>query len=204
MPVPRIRQAFLKFARAHPLFDGRHCALLVTDCTASTVELTCQISVTNGMDVIQATSDVREAMVEFIFKSRQQAAVDGATSGQGSGGSSATIIDDPANISQHRSYSPPPPPLTKEDMKLGDGSKTYQTYTSVDYKEMQKYGDKNATAAVTATGRSLQLDHVQVDVDDPAPNGNGLTRRSVRDMDGGSTLPIEWATTMAEMNLVEK
>ncbi|KAG0053141.1 hypothetical protein BGZ83_001613 [Gryganskiella cystojenkinii] len=69
--VPRIRQVFLKFARAHPLYDGRHCSLLVTDCTSSTIILTCQISVRNAMDVMQVTSDVREAMVEFISKAVQ-------------------------------------------------------------------------------------------------------------------------------------
>ncbi|KAG0302572.1 hypothetical protein BGZ98_007395 [Dissophora globulifera] len=208
IPVPRIRQAFLKFARAHPLFDGRHCALLVTGCTTSTVELTCQISVANAMDVIQTTSDVREAMVEFIFKSRQQVGVDKPGSAQESGDSSATAINGPANLSRYRSYSPPPPPLSKEDMKMGDGSKTYHTYSSVNYKEVQKYNDKDTAAAATATGRSLQPDHVQVNVDDPALNGNGLTRRSFRDTDrdtdGGSTLPKERSPVVAEINLAEK
>ncbi|KAG0036534.1 hypothetical protein BGZ82_004100, partial [Podila clonocystis] len=69
VPIPRIRQAFLKFARSHPLYDGRHVALLVTDCTSTTIQLTCQVSVKNAMDVLQVTSDVREALVEYLAKS---------------------------------------------------------------------------------------------------------------------------------------
>ncbi|KAF8930543.1 hypothetical protein BGZ58_008181 [Dissophora ornata] len=154
--VPRVRQAFLKFARAHPLFDGRHCALLVTDCTSSIIELTCQISVANAMDVMQTTSDVREAMVEFIAKGHKQANVVGAASLP------------PATAGMTGNYgtpnSPLLPPLTKEDEKMGGGSKTYQTCSSIIDKDVSSPEEKSVDST-TAAG-SMQQDQVRVNVDE--------------------------------------
>jgi hypothetical protein len=167
-----MRQAFLKFARAHPLFDGRHCALLVTDCSSSTVELTCQISVANAMDVAQVTSDVREAMVEFIAKEFETMAEYGTIkrpSVNGANGDSDT----------NGSCIPMPlPPLTKEDEKMGEGSKTYHTYSCASSK-----GAPNFAIAATTTALDLRPEHVRVNVDETGVDGAGLTRRSVRDAD---------------------
>ncbi|KAG0008977.1 hypothetical protein BGZ80_002858, partial [Entomortierella chlamydospora] len=66
------------------------------------------------MDVIQVTSDVREAMVEFI--ARKGDGVDIYVNSPGSGGTT-----------QHCSLLPP---LTKEDERMGDGSKVYQSCPS--------------------------------------------------------------------------
>ncbi|KAF9381524.1 hypothetical protein CPB97_007712 [Podila verticillata] len=118
--IPRIRQAFLKFARNHPLYDGRHVALLVTDCTSSTIQLTCQISVKNAVEVMQVTSDVREAMVEYLAKSRTEA-IDSM-----SGLSSATVGVDLQDL---HVPSTPPLPLSKEDEKMGKGSKLYASHS---------------------------------------------------------------------------
>ncbi|KAF9365253.1 hypothetical protein BGX34_010730 [Mortierella sp. NVP85] len=176
--IPRVRQAFLKFARAHPMFDGRHCALLVTNCSAETIELTCQVSVANALEVIQVTSDVREAMVEVIAKGRHLAleatgSIRSQSGGDGKG-------DEPC-----RSGSPPPPPLSKEDQKMGDGSKMYHTYSSTNGKVPCSV-EKTALAVATAD-QLQQSDYIQVRVEEPAPNRDGLTRRSIREMNGGIT-----------------
>ncbi|KAG0203858.1 hypothetical protein BGX28_004028 [Mortierella sp. GBA30] len=123
--VPRIRQAFRKFARAHPLYDDRHCALLVSDCTSSTIQLTCQISVRNALDVVQVTSDVREAMVEFIAQGKHL--------GSGVLNSAPTTLNRSSVTSTMMYFDSekPLPPLSKEDEKMGEGSKTYKTYSSV-------------------------------------------------------------------------
>ncbi|KAF9539544.1 hypothetical protein EC957_005307 [Mortierella hygrophila] len=134
--IPRIRQYFLRFARAHPLYDGRHCSLLVTDCTLGTIELTCQVSVSNAMDVMQVSSDIREAMVEFIARSRLEVSTTGTSpasirrlanlgddlvGGAGGSGGEENVVNEHGEIVQA-----PPPPLTTEDVKMGSGSKTYQ------------------------------------------------------------------------------
>ncbi|KAF9153606.1 hypothetical protein BG015_003040 [Linnemannia schmuckeri] len=141
--IPRIRQYFLRFARAHPLYDGRHCSLLVTDCTLGTIELTCQISVANAMDVMQVSSDIREAMVEFIARSRLEVSTTGTSptsirglanlradlvggglagvEGAGGSGGGENVVNEHGEIVQA-----PPPPLTTEDVKMGSGSKAYQ------------------------------------------------------------------------------
>lgn len=138
--IPRIRQYFLRFARAHPLYDGRHCSLLVTDCTLGTIELTCQVSVSNAMDVMQVSSDIREAMVEFIARSRLEVSTTGTSSASirgvanlgddlvasagglaGVSGGGENVVNEHGEIVQA-----PPPPLTTEDVKMGSGSKTYQ------------------------------------------------------------------------------
>ena len=231
--VPRIRQYFLKFARSHPLYDGRHCALLVTDSSVSTITLTCQISVANAMDVIQVTSDIREAMVEFIAKKATISTIPevkvSADSTQNNPSPSKTITtatSPPADKTTptlallgldwsghgkkspetHHTLpgeggvvgggsppSPPLPPLTKEDEKMGEGSRMYQTYSSVSSNEIvaktaggsfrEKSIDPSATStAVSSTGSK---DHVQVDVDGSEQNmpTSGLTRRSIRDTD---------------------
>ncbi|KAF9963633.1 hypothetical protein BGZ65_001710 [Modicella reniformis] len=184
LSVPRVRQAFLKFARAHPLYDGRHCALLVTDCSSSTIELTCQISVANAMDVIQVTSDVREAMVEFIAKGRHQVNEEGTGSlhsrprdtGEGSGNE------------QCRSESPSLPPLTKEDEKLGEGSKRYQTCSSIRGKEAPRSAEK--TAVAIATAGNLQPDYIRVNVEEPSPNRDGVTKSDVPGQDATANAAV--------------
>lgn len=122
MSIPRIRQAFLKFARNHPLYDGRHVALLVTDCSSTTIQLTCQVSVKNAVDVMQVTSDVREALVEYLAKTT--AGVAGSLSGSSvaAAGVGAALQDLHAPIT-------PPLPLTKEDEKMGGGSKLYASHS---------------------------------------------------------------------------
>ncbi|KAH7055199.1 Mechanosensitive ion channel-domain-containing protein [Linnemannia elongata] len=128
--IPRIRQYFLRFARAHPLYDGRHCSLLVTDCTLGTIELTCQVSVSNAMDVMQVSSDIREAMVEFIARSKLEVSTTGtspasirglANLGDDLVGGGEKVVNEHGEIVEA-----PPPPLTTEDVKMGSGSKTYQ------------------------------------------------------------------------------
>ncbi|KAF9430865.1 hypothetical protein BGZ94_003038 [Podila epigama] len=114
--IPRVRQAFLKFARGHPLYDGRHAALLVTDCSTSSIQLTCQISVKSATEVLQVTSDVREALVEFVARHRAGLAI-----GSLSGSSSAAA----AIMPELQEPTTPPLPLSKEDEKMGDGSKLY-------------------------------------------------------------------------------
>ncbi|KAG0016132.1 hypothetical protein BGZ81_011374 [Podila clonocystis] len=118
--IPRIRQAFLKFARSHPLYDGRHVALLVTDCSSTTIQLTCQVSVKNAMDVLQVTSDVREALVEYLAKNTKGMA--GSLSGSMSAAVGAALQDMHVPIT-------PPLPLTKEDEKMGQGSKLYASHS---------------------------------------------------------------------------
>ncbi|KAI7831539.1 Mechanosensitive ion channel-domain-containing protein [Gamsiella multidivaricata] len=190
--VPRVRQAFLKFARAHPLFDGRHCALLVTDCTAGTIELTCQISVANAMQVMQVTSDVREAMVEFIAKGPKQGfgtvtstPIGGLGKGDGDGSCSLSL-----------------PPLTKEDEKMGGGSKMYQTNFCVSVRETFDSAEKPVSA--TTNARDMQSDHVQVNVDGSIFSGDGLTRRSVRDTDPSAHNSAAPMVAVSNASLSEK
>ncbi|KAF9199146.1 hypothetical protein BGZ49_010772 [Haplosporangium sp. Z 27] len=186
LSVPRVRQAFLKFARAHPKYDGRHVALLVSGCTSSTIELTCQISVANAMDVIQVTSDVREAMVEFIAKqsTAATATISALSLGDGGDGSSGSTV---------KLHSPPLPPLTKEDEKMGNGSKAYQTCSSANSINVNSTLEKNnPTASEKPTAKTTALrptpDFVRVNLEEPALGGtsNGLTRRSARDTETGS------------------
>lgn len=239
MSVPRIRQFFLKIARGHPLFDGRHCALLVTDCSVSTVTLTCQISVGNAMDVLQVTSDIREAMVEFIAKKTSISAISdtkslpdsaqsvpsstkttvtpspadtttptmallglGWSGSKGNGKNSPDTLhtlpgDGGVEVREGSPPSPPLPPLTEEDERMGEGSRMYQTCSSISSNEIaakaaagsirEKPVDPTATStAVSSTNK----DHVQVDVDGGGTNMSisGLTRRSVRDTDPGEAV----------------
>ncbi|KAF9113657.1 hypothetical protein BGX27_001074 [Mortierella sp. AM989] len=186
LSVPRIRQAFLKFAREHPKFDGRHVALLVTNCTSSTIELTCQVSVANALDVVQVTSDVREAMVEFIAKAHQQGEGDGITSMLLGGKDNYKVCSD----------SSPLLPLSKEDEKMGDGSKIYQSSPSVASHNISSTLEKNhSTENPTAKTTALRAtpDFVRVNVEEPTLNGasngggsGGLTRRSVRETENGT------------------
>ncbi|KAF9300396.1 hypothetical protein BGZ74_007940 [Mortierella antarctica] len=120
--IPRIRQAFLKFARNHPLYDGRHVALLVTDCSSTTIQLTCQVSVKNAVDVMQVTSDVREALVEYLAKTT--AGMAGSLSG-----SSVAAVGVGAALQDLHAPITPPLPLTKEDEKMGGGSKLYASHS---------------------------------------------------------------------------
>ncbi|KAF9919912.1 hypothetical protein FBU30_010369 [Linnemannia zychae] len=190
--IPRIRQHFLQFARAHPHFDGRHCSLLVTDCSMETIELTCQISVSNAIDVMQVSSDIREAMVEFIARSRVE---------QTSTGISSTSIKGLANlgdnlvvggaaplniVNEYGEIVPaPPPPLTTEDVKMGSGSKLYQTVSSTTGKDA--VNEPEVEKPVSGTTTALKVgprDHIQVTVEDTdGPNSinhsSGLTRRTV-------------------------
>ncbi|KAG0240978.1 Mechanosensitive ion channel-domain-containing protein [Mortierella sp. GBAus27b] len=152
--IPRVRQAFLKFARAHPLYDGRHCALLVSNCTATTIELTCQLSVSNAMKVVQVTSDVREAMVEFISKARQSA--DGTVRSQGGAAGKRDSL----------------PPLTKEDEKMGGGSKTYQTCSSVRATGPDALEKAVVAIAAANQGQQAQPDYVRVNLEVPSPTEN--------------------------------
>ncbi|KAF8969757.1 hypothetical protein BGZ46_010635 [Entomortierella lignicola] len=188
LSVPRVRQAFLKFAREHPKYDGRHVALLVSGCTSSTIELTCQISVANAMDVIQVTSDVREAMVEFIAKqsvaATATATISALSLGDGGDGSSGSTV---------KSHTPPLPPLTQEDEKMGNGSKAYQTCSSTNSINVNSTLEKNyPTASEKPTAKTTALrptpDFVRVILEEPALGGasNGLTRRSARDTETGS------------------
>lgn len=94
--------------------------MLVTDCTSSTIQLTCQISVKNAVEVMQVTSDVREAMVEYLAKSHAEAI------GSISGLSSATVGVDLQDL---HAPTTPPLPLTKEDEKMGGGSKLYASHS---------------------------------------------------------------------------
>ncbi|KAK3845038.1 MAG: Mechanosensitive ion channel-domain-containing protein [Linnemannia gamsii] len=199
--VPRIRQYFLRFARAHPLYDGRHCSLLVTDCTLGTIELTCQVSVANAMDVMQISSDVREAMVEFIARSKLELSATGTSSasmrglanlvedlgGVGGGdGGQANVVNEHGEIVQA-----PPPPLTTEDVKMGSGSKLYQQIplitTGKDIVDKDEVNEKPVSGKTTALS-VVKRDHIQVTVEDvdsdggiATTNGNGagLTRRAV-------------------------
>ncbi|KAF9978296.1 hypothetical protein BGZ75_010082 [Mortierella antarctica] len=159
--VPHIRQAFLKFARAHPMFDGRHCALLMTDCTSSTIELTCQISVGNAMDVIQVTSDVREAMVEVIASRQKLVPI------ASPGAVSRTSVDAKFLESEERPVPTVLPPLTKEDEKMGEGSKTYQSYSSVSGRHMAM-NNHSALAMASSTAVNSTADHVRVNVEESA------------------------------------
>ncbi|KAF9130614.1 hypothetical protein BGW39_002844 [Mortierella sp. 14UC] len=199
--VPRIRQYFLRFARAHPLYDGRHCSLLVTDCTLGTIELTCQISVANAMDVMQVSSDIREAMVEFIARSRLELSTTGTSSASirglanlgedlagsvGGVGGQASVVNEHGEIVQA-----PPPPLTTEDVKMGSGSKLYQqTGSSTTGKDVVGGDDELEEKPVSGTTTALNIarrDHIQVTVEDAdsvgatTTNGQntGLTRRAV-------------------------
>ncbi|KAF9089766.1 hypothetical protein BGX23_006458 [Mortierella sp. AD031] len=215
--VPRIRQYFLKFARAHPLYDGRHCSLFVTDCTMGTIELTCQVSVANAMDVIQVSSDIREAMVELIARTRleqsttgnslasirglaQLGDVVGNVGGTGTGDGIGNGIDlgistiGTENIvnGQGEIVQAPPPPLTTEDVKMGSGSKTYQTYSSTTGKDVsaedaeEETVEKAVSGTTTAVNVAPTRDHIQVTVDyvdagrhSNGEAGTGLTRRTV-------------------------
>ncbi|CAO3568063.1 unnamed protein product [Mortierella alpina] len=156
--VPHLRQAFLKFARAHPMFDGRHCALLVTNCTSSTIELTCQISVGNAMDVIQVTSDVREAMVEVIA-SRQNVIPIASP-----GAVSRTSVDAKFYESEERPVPIVLPPLSQEDEKMGGGSKTYQSFSSASGRDMTSHNSALAIASSPPVNPSA--DHVRVNVEE--------------------------------------
>ncbi|KAF9344759.1 hypothetical protein BGX26_003943 [Mortierella sp. AD094] len=186
MSIPRIRQAFLRFARAHPRFDGRHTALLVSSCTSSTIELTGQISVASAMDVIQVTSDVREAMVEFIAKASRQ-------------GDGVDIYSNSSGSNDTRSQSPPLPPLTKEDEKMGEGSKAYQPSSSAGAVNVSDTLTSSEKPTATTTALKATPDFVRVDVGDPTPNetssnngyGGGLTRRSVRDTENGGPTNVD-------------
>ncbi|KAF9192688.1 hypothetical protein BGZ51_005077 [Haplosporangium sp. Z 767] len=167
--VPHIRQAFLKFARAHPLFDGRHCALLVTDCTDRTIELTCQISVKNAVNVIQITSDVREAMVEFIAKGHQHQT---EVTPEGTQSRIAMSVRGSEGYDCGSSLSVPPP-LTKEDEKMGGGSKVYRQ-TCV----KEKMGVPESVALALETSAVLNAgsaDHVKVTVEASTPNSDRNT-----------------------------
>ncbi|KAG0253858.1 hypothetical protein BG011_006120 [Mortierella polycephala] len=192
--VPRIRQAFLKFARAHPMFDGRHCALLVTDCTDKTIELTCQISVRNAMNVIQITSDVREAMVEFIAKGHQQQTEVKLEGTQ----SRMTMSDRGSEGYDCGSSSSTPPPLTEEDEKMGGGSKVYHQTCR---KEKMGVPESVALAlepsAVHNTGSS---DHIKVTVEGPTPNSN----KNTLDRDTGQPDAVVPQLRMSEAQLSEK
>lgn len=230
--VPRVRQAFLRFARAHPLYDGRHCSLLVTDCSASTITLTCQVSVANAMDVIQVTSDIREAMVEFIAKKvatlgsdkdsthdipplpstattkpsqvTQTIALLGLGLSVGSGEKNQPLATDPPITEPPPS--PPLPPLTQEDRKMGEGSRMYMTCSSfctnndVDVAAgiFEKKIDPSATS--TAVSPTTLRDYVEVDVDGSGGGSGGssnnmamtgLTRRSIREaVPGEAVVPV--------------
>ncbi|KAF9993988.1 hypothetical protein BGZ79_001304, partial [Entomortierella chlamydospora] len=132
------------------------------------------------MDVIQVTSDVREAMVEFI--ARKGDGVDIYVNSPGSGGTT-----------QHCSLLPP---LTKEDERMGDGSKVYQSCPSPSAVSVSNTLTGSGKPTATTTALKTTPDFVRVDVGEPTPNGTssnnahggGLTRRSVRDTeDGGPT-----------------
>ncbi|KAG0261322.1 hypothetical protein BGZ95_004253 [Linnemannia exigua] len=199
--VPRIRQYFLRFARAHPLYDGRHCSLLVTDCTLGTIELTCQVSVANAMDVMQISSDVREAMVEFIARSKLELSTTGTSPASirglanlaedlgaigGGDAGQANIVNEHGEIVQA-----PPPPLTTEDVKMGSGSKLYKqaclNTPGKDIVDRDEVDEKPVSGKTTALSVARR-DHIQVTVEDvdsvegnATTNGNGasLTRRAV-------------------------
>ncbi|KAG0281663.1 hypothetical protein BGZ96_001060 [Linnemannia gamsii] len=191
--VPRIRQYFLRFARAHPLYDGRHCSLLVTDCTVATIELTCQVSVSNAMDVMQVASDIREAMVEFIARSRLEVSttgkspasirglanlgndLGGSAGGSKIGGGGENILNDLGEIVEA-----PPPPLTTEDVKMGSGSKAYLKVSplkdkgAVDKVEVAEVEKEKPVSGMTtalnvgpgSAAVESRRDHIQVTVDD--------------------------------------
>ncbi|KAF9565968.1 hypothetical protein EC968_003967 [Mortierella alpina] len=163
--VPHLRQAFLKFARAHPMFDGRHCALLVTDCTSSTIELTCQISVGNALDVIQVTSDVREAMVEVVAS--RQTVLPMASPGA----VNRMSVDAKLYESEERPVPMVLPPLSKEDEKMGRGSKTYQSYSSVSGRNAAMHNSAVAIANSTAVNSS-SAGHVRVNVEEESASSN--------------------------------
>ncbi|KAF9585814.1 hypothetical protein BGW38_000636 [Lunasporangiospora selenospora] len=150
-PIPRIRHAFLKFARGHPLYDGRHCSLLVSDCTAGTVELNCQVSVRNAMDVIQVTSDVREAMVEFVStgkittldleKNEKEDIEDSEGLVGGGGGKGGGTVGRVALAG-----------LTLEDGIMGSGSKTYLAETLSSMREREATTSISASMAASGHG----------------------------------------------------
>ncbi|KAF9946503.1 hypothetical protein BGZ72_000275 [Mortierella alpina] len=165
--VPHVRQAFLKFARAHPMFDGRHCALLVTDCTSSTIELTCQISVKNALDVIQVTSDVREAMVEVIASRQSVLPVSSP------GAVNRTSVDAKFYESEERPFPIILPPLSKEDEKMGEGSKTYQSYSSASGQDIAR--NNSALAMTSSTAVNSSAGHVRVNVDETASSSEGTS-----------------------------
>jgi hypothetical protein len=106
------------------------------------------------MKVVQVTSDVREAMVEFISKARQSA--DGTVRSQGGAGGKRDSL----------------PPLTKEDEKMGGGSKTYQTCSSV--KATGPGALEKAVVAIAAANQAqqAQTDYVRVNLEVPSPTEN--------------------------------
>ncbi|GJJ72911.1 hypothetical protein EMPS_05269 [Entomortierella parvispora] len=233
MPVPRIRQYFLKFARSHPLYDGRHCALLVTDCSVNTITLTCQVSVANAMDVMQVTSDIREAMVEYIAKKVTASATTSEASSPPD--TIKSNLPPPAKITpattppadstnptlsllgldwrEHKKRhhpeashthpggtppSPPLPPLSQEDEKMGEGSRMYLNCPSINGKDAASKNPTNSvceksidpsetSTAVSSTG---SRDHVRVDVDGSGQDMtiSGLTRRGARDTAPGEAV----------------
>lgn len=92
------------------------------------------------MDVMQVSSDIREAMVEFIARSKLEVSTTGTSSASirglanlgddlvagaggltGGSGSGENVVNENGEI-----VKAPPPPLTTEDVKMGSGSKTYQ------------------------------------------------------------------------------
>ncbi|KAF9899332.1 hypothetical protein EC991_009084, partial [Linnemannia zychae] len=196
--IPRIRQYFLRFARAHPLYDGRHCSLLVTDCTLGEIELTCQVSVSNAMDVMQVSSDIREAMVEFIAKSKLEQSTTGTSSasirglanlGEDLGGIEGSVGGQGNVVNEHGEIvKAPPPPLTTEDVKMGSGSKLYkQTCSGAAKKDVKDKDDEVEEKPVSGTTTALsvtKIDHIHVTVEDvdsvsdTTANGQsaGLTR----------------------------
>ncbi|KAF9290213.1 hypothetical protein BGZ68_007684 [Mortierella alpina] len=157
--VPHIRQAFLKFARAHPMYDGRHVALLVTDCTSSTIELTCQISVNNALDVIQVTSDVREAMVEVIASRQNVLPISSP------GAVSRASVDAKFYESEERPAPLVLPPLSKEDEKMGEGSKLYQSYSTKSGRDLAMSNNNSALAMTSSTAVNSPPGHVRVNVE---------------------------------------
>jgi hypothetical protein len=144
------------------------------------------------MDVMQVSSDIREAMVEFIARTRLEVSTTGtspasirglanlgidlgASPGGGGGGDGENVVNEYGAIVQA-----PPPPLTTEDVKMGSGSKAYQKISPVKDKDA---ADKNESAEVekekpvSGTTTALNVgpgaaavgsrrDHIQVTVDD--------------------------------------
>lgn len=174
--------------------------------------MTCQVSVSNAMDVMQVASDIREAMVEFIARARLEVSTTGnspasirglanlgADLGGSAGGGGENIVNEHGEIVQA-----PPPPLTTEDVKMGSGSKAYLKASPLKDKavaekdegaevEKEKPVFGMTTALNVGPGSAAvgsRRDHIQVTVDDADGNSGdssaevatGLTRRTV----GGS------------------
>ncbi|KAF9969167.1 hypothetical protein BGZ73_008602, partial [Actinomortierella ambigua] len=66
--IASIRKAFLKFAKKHPAHDGHQAGVLVSGWSSSgTVELSCQMTIANSIDVLKVESQIREAMLEVVI-----------------------------------------------------------------------------------------------------------------------------------------